>query len=372
MATYRVTDPTTGRTIKLTGDSPPTEAELNQIFSSVAPAQAQSQQPQSSPSLLNQGWNALQIPEQKSREGLQMIAQAIPNPAPTGNLPLDLIKGTPRIAADTMAEVAPEFISRGSMVTAGALKGVKAALPAIRAVGRGAARAAESISGLEYKTPGVLKEVFNKPKLLFAPGKEKAEYEAAKKIGGEVRESLLQIPEKSKMVKKALQMAEKGGLNPTEALEARKELASIKKQVTGEFFRKATDKFNEIAKPVYGEADTAYKEGIKAEALRAVLPVNKGGGTSIAKTTLATFMNKALLPAMSPIVQGATAASLGAVAKAVAPIINAPAKSAAVIQVAKMVKKLTEDKAREYLRKAKGNKDKARSFAKEDGWEITK
>jgi hypothetical protein len=36
MATYRVTDPSSGRTLKLTGDSPPTEAELTQIFSNVS------------------------------------------------------------------------------------------------------------------------------------------------------------------------------------------------------------------------------------------------------------------------------------------------------------------------------------------------
>lgn len=33
MPTYRVTDPQSGRTLKLTGDSPPTEQELNEIFS---------------------------------------------------------------------------------------------------------------------------------------------------------------------------------------------------------------------------------------------------------------------------------------------------------------------------------------------------
>src|SRR3990167_7698930 len=32
MATYRVTDPETGRTVRLTGDSPPTEQELEQVF----------------------------------------------------------------------------------------------------------------------------------------------------------------------------------------------------------------------------------------------------------------------------------------------------------------------------------------------------
>ena len=33
MATFRVTDPNTGITLRLTGDSPPTEQELEQIFS---------------------------------------------------------------------------------------------------------------------------------------------------------------------------------------------------------------------------------------------------------------------------------------------------------------------------------------------------
>jgi hypothetical protein len=34
MGTYKVTDPQTGRTLRLTGDSPPTEQELNEIFAS--------------------------------------------------------------------------------------------------------------------------------------------------------------------------------------------------------------------------------------------------------------------------------------------------------------------------------------------------
>lgn len=39
MPTYKVTDPTTGRTIRLTGDSPPTEQEIEQILASVQPQQ---------------------------------------------------------------------------------------------------------------------------------------------------------------------------------------------------------------------------------------------------------------------------------------------------------------------------------------------
>lgn len=38
MPTYTVKDPQTGKTVKLTGDSPPTEAELTEIFASVKPS----------------------------------------------------------------------------------------------------------------------------------------------------------------------------------------------------------------------------------------------------------------------------------------------------------------------------------------------
>ena len=35
MPTYIVTDPETGKKVRLTGDSPPTEQELEQIFASL-------------------------------------------------------------------------------------------------------------------------------------------------------------------------------------------------------------------------------------------------------------------------------------------------------------------------------------------------
>ena len=40
MATFNITDPTTGQTLRLTGDSPPTEQELEQIFAAQQPAAA--------------------------------------------------------------------------------------------------------------------------------------------------------------------------------------------------------------------------------------------------------------------------------------------------------------------------------------------
>lgn len=44
MPTYRITDPNTGKTLRITGDSPPTEQELEEIFSSTQSKQ-QAQQP---------------------------------------------------------------------------------------------------------------------------------------------------------------------------------------------------------------------------------------------------------------------------------------------------------------------------------------
>ena len=49
MATYKVTDPNTGRTVKLTGDSPPSGAELEQIFSGLPPMEQPPKQPQMEP-----------------------------------------------------------------------------------------------------------------------------------------------------------------------------------------------------------------------------------------------------------------------------------------------------------------------------------
>lgn len=40
MPTYRIKDPTTGRTVRITGDSPPTEQELEEVFKSVGQQQA--------------------------------------------------------------------------------------------------------------------------------------------------------------------------------------------------------------------------------------------------------------------------------------------------------------------------------------------
>lgn len=364
------------------------------------------------PSLLRKGWNALAIPEQKSKEGLQMLAKlSEPKQEVTGNLLRDVVVNAPKIGFETLSEVAPGFVSRGSILTAGTLKGLKMAKPLIKALGRGVAKTAESVSGLEYKTPGVLQEAAANPKLIFGPGKAAAEYESAKIAGDIVRPSLANTSSKLEFVKKAEKLADSGKLSPIEALEARKELSAIKKTVTGEYLRKTTEKFNQVAKPVFGKADEAYKQGIKSDALRMVLPVNKSGGTSIAKSALGSIAGAAPLAIMSPVVQGTVASGVGATANLVKPLVNNPVTTTAALEVAKQVndqfhlkpdvellkqgikkevkptpvelkpslKELPPSKAKEYLKKAlkdtKGDVEKARILADErarkDGYDTS-
>jgi len=417
VAVFEITDPKTKRTLEIEGDSPPTEAELEEIFSTVNGSQP------AKPSLIRQGLDALTVPEQKSREGLQMMAQMVsPQQETTGSLPRDIAMNLPRIGMETLAETAPSFISRAAILTAGALRGVKEVSPVIKAAGRGAARAAESISGLEYKTPGIIREAAtNAPTLrkvkdlimeygvkegskkalqefpLLAPGRKAASevYEAAKTVGGKMN-GLSGIPEKKELVKTALKMAKNGQLNATQALEARKELSAIENSVTGEYFRNSVTKLNKIIKPVFGKADEIFATGVRSDELRRFFPVNKSGGTSIMKSTLGTIAGIVPAMAMSPIVQGTVATSVGSAARAAAPLVNnaltaGPTMAAAVklkdkkeplskkqsdaVNVVRdaLVKKetgkpLTKEVAYELLKEAGGNKRKARRLAKARGY----
>jgi len=80
--TFKVTDPDTGTVLRLTGDSAPTEAELEDIFSRVAQGELQQTTPQATPS---------QAPQQESPSFDQSTEQAKENPIVStilGNLDL--------------------------------------------------------------------------------------------------------------------------------------------------------------------------------------------------------------------------------------------------------------------------------------------
>lgn len=178
------------------------------------------------------------------------------------------------------------------------------------AVGRGLAKAAESVSGLEYKTPGVLAEAANDSSLMFGQGKKAAgqAYEGILE-GASIRDSIKRSTSPNQVLDEALKAFDDGSLTEQEALVARQAVDKVKNTLPKYQFNYLRDTFDSIAKKVTGKADAAYSRAAKSEALRLPLPVNKGGGTSIFKGSLGAVSGT--LPFMLPAVQGAIATGAG-------------------------------------------------------------
>jgi hypothetical protein len=251
-----------------------------------------------------------------------------------------------------------QSVSRGSLLTMGALKGAQVAKPAVKAIGSGIGRAMESISGLEYKTPGILKEAFNSSKVLTGKGKEVAKplYQLAKNPEANLFEGMTS---NAKIVDKANEVILSGGkIEPSEALTARKAVDALisKKDSVKDVLIPIREKLDVIAKanPIIAKADELFASGIKSGELRRIFPVNKSGGTSIMKSTLGTIAGLLPAMAMSPAVQGTVATGAGIASKAVAPLINNPAISGAIANVVKEeLSKPTRAEAKEFMKQAK-------------------
>lgn len=274
-------------------------------------------------SMIGKAWDALKLPEELSREGLGMIADAVPGAEPTGNVVRDVALNTPKILAETLADTAPEFISRDAIVTAGALKGAKLAAPVAKAAGRQLAKGAEAISGLEYKDPGILRKAFSNRKIISGPSSEKVRgmYEGLIDKS-QVRQTFARSTDPKDLVKEAMQAIDEGTLTPSEALIARRTLDKIKKTLPDYSFREMRDAFDGIAKTITKDADVAFSAAKKTDALRNIFPQNKLGGTSIAKSFLGSLAGIAPMAAMSPLVQGSVATGLGIGSRAVAPLLE--------------------------------------------------
>lgn len=275
---------------------------------------------QKKPGMLQKAWDALAVPEKMSREGLGKMAAAVPGRDPTGNMALDIGLNIPKVAAETVAEAAPGFISRGAIATAGLLKGAKLAAPLIKTVGSQVAKGAEAISGLEYKTPGVLTAAAKDASLLFGKGRRAAGelYEAAIDKTN-VRPIFGQAMTHKELLDEAVQSARLGTLTPEEALIARKTLDEAKRSMPTFSYHEMRKVFDAVAKTISKEADAAFSNAVKSEALRNILPTNKLGGTSIMKSAIGTVAGVAPLAAMSPLVQGTLATGAGLAAHGLAP-----------------------------------------------------
>ena len=102
------------------------------------------QQGEKQPGLLGKAWNALNLPAEKSREGLDLLANMVPAAEPTGNVVRDVALNIPRVMAESVAETAPGFINRESILTAGA---AKALAPVVGPAANLAAKGAEKVKG---------------------------------------------------------------------------------------------------------------------------------------------------------------------------------------------------------------------------------
>ena len=309
-------------------------------------------------------WDALSAPEKLSREGLTKIAEAVPAYEPQGKpglasktlkalLPIsgvlpqgqvqDVLMNVPKVGAEATAEIAPGFISRASLLTAGASKAAQGLAPLARPVLRAIGKQGEELSGIAPKAEGALEAAYKDPTLIFAKGKKAAgaAYEAGKaelEQGANVFKGMYKPEE---ILDTAKEYIGKGGtLEPAEALMARKAIDSLLK--SGRYVK---DELLALRNTVDGMAkassnisagDVTYQRGMKAEALRNFFPQNKYGGSSGFKTALATAMGQmgpvgkaVMAPLFSPITQGTLATGAGMLARGATPA-NALALSAAL------------------------------------------
>lgn len=282
-------------------------------------------------------WETLQVPSQMSRRGLDYLAGAVPKPEPTGNLPLDLARGAPRIAAETVAEGAPKFIDRMALLMGGAGKVLDAARPLGSMAGRAIAGEAESLTG---SVPGSLRGAWNDATLMFGKGKAAAgpSYELAKTQApayANLFEGMYKAPE---IIDKAKEYIAKGGvLEPTEALIYRKAIDAVagSRNIVKDVLYPMRDTADAMAKesPAISEGDRLFQRALQSESLRRLVPQNKYGGSSAFKMALMAFLHKAGGPLaaglLSPALHGLAATGGGLAAKIFANPAAATATGAA-------------------------------------------
>lgn len=299
-------------------------------------------------------WDDLAVPEQASRAGLQQITDAItPSMGDIESGKVGKAGIAARAGMEALTEVAPSFVSRGSILTAGALNNANLAGKAVAPTAKWVGKQAEKLSGLHYDTPGVLTDAFNNPGLMFSKGYEKVRemYEASKSAGGGIRPELEMTAKKMDFIEKAVELAKAGKIQPEEALAARQELDAARGKLSAAFYRVARNAFDFVAKQKFAGSDEAYQQALKADNLLNLLPLNKTGTPSLAKLGVgalgakfgATPLQQAAGLVMSPFAQGVAASTLGAGAKALSPGIENPGLGAVAASAAEQAKKRYED-----------------------------
>lgn len=282
-------------------------------------------------------WEGMKIPEQMSKRGLSDLANMVPRPQPTGNVAADLARGTPGVIADTLKETAPGFVSRLSMLAAGAAPALKLAGKAAAPIGRAVAGGLEDWAGI--RPAGTLSTAAKDASLIFAKGKDAAGqfYKAEPSLGGASIFSGMYKPEQ--IVDTAREYLAKGGqMEPSEGLMYRKAVDALAKSgryVKDELYamRQEADAIAKSSENI-AAGDAASKRGMMANAMRSIFPKNVGGRASPFKVGEALALSgmgpagKAASALFSPIVLGAGATAGGAAAR----IASDPGAAVSVLQ----------------------------------------
>lgn len=327
-------------------------------------------------------WQGLQVPSQMSERGLKGMSSFVPTPEPRGNLAGDIIRGTPKIAADALAETAaktaPNFISRAALLGMGGAKVIQKGMPFLSRVGSGLASQLESASGA---APGSLEAAAKDATLMGSKGTEEARplYQAAESElkntnvwkgrvgpGGTLemeqggQNAFKSMPENIRIARRARQMLDSGReLEPAEAHTARKAVDALKgsKAYSKDFLITLRRDLDAIAKSSenIAEADPLHARGVMGKSLRNILPQNKYGGASAFKMGLAPAMaalggalggpegtaagGAMAAMALSPAAQGVAATGAGLVGRhALAPIAENPKLASLIVAVIKAMR----------------------------------
>lgn len=358
--------------------------------------------------LLSRGLDALKVPAKMAESGLKEIVGGDPEasnlflsqfgpgafipqsaslkaieafrslPKDTGNVPYDVMRGTPKVIGETLSEVAPSFVSRASILGAGLGPLASGVSKAAKAVGPFIAKTISRTSGINPKAleaaaknattvfkPGIksanetygklLKEVPVGTKPPLPPeGASASVVEGAKKAR-EAAVSLLKAAKGAgttagasnrRIVDNALYLAKRGELSPRLANVARKSLDALydSKSISDDFINNARKVLSSIesqssniakAKEIRGTAELA-------EQLRTLTPMTKTGGTGQFRTMIgggAALKFPALAPILasifSPAVQGGEAALAGlAVRRGLDPLAKSTASVRAALAAA--------------------------------------
>lgn len=315
------------------------------------------------PSMIGKAWGALGVPEKMASQGLNQMAQmAAPQQEVTGNLLRDLAANAPKIGLESLAKVAPSFISPESILTAGAAKVAQPLLKGVRSIAKPVGRVGgEKLEEMQGMFPGSLREAYNNAGAMFGKGRKAASpfYEEGKLVAqgkkpvnasgvfdekgvynagasarssrvDELRQVAHEATDNRKLFDAATELDRSGALEPDVALAARKAMWKIKKSIPDERFYEMLDKFNKVIKanPAMAKADELYIKGRMAESLRDVFPRNTKGTPSIFKFGIAALAGlKGLLS--TPVALGAGSTALGlAGRKVISPLIDSPVRAA--------------------------------------------